>query len=414
MLGWMNYYSRYSDLAWALFAFPVLAAIALLTLLPAASTPPWKEFKSGTPWKWPFYPWSLFVYLTIGVAIRAWWLTIAFEPAKGPDAYFRPYFLLPLVLAWSALVLEMGQVRRSKAAISAALLIPLSGLIIGFPGPGQNPVEVVFLDRLTQAIGSPAQLTVWSLLGFYGWAWLRREQVAECFLISLGLLAAVVGPETLDWSTLRAPQPLVLGIAALAIVGRAILLESTWRAGLAGAAMVVAVRMGGLDSSALMVASLWFWQWHAPIVALFAIIAIFNDELATILRSLAWRATPCLAIVAAVTYPWTMSGLLQSCALRLRDGSADRLHSSLGERKTSCCSGGRFPNHRREPGREYAAFLLDAFANYGGRRARLARQRPIHRAHRTPDQSRQNGRLAQRLELARAIESRTHIDTRRT
>jgi hypothetical protein len=312
MLGWMNYYSRYSDLAWALLAFPIVAANALLTLLPAASTPPWKEFKSGTPWKWPFYPWSLFVYLTIGVAIRAWWLTIAFEPAKGPDAYFKPYFLLPLVLAWSALVLEMGQARRSNGAISAALLLPLTGLMIGFPGPGQNPVEVVFLDRLTQAIGSPAQLTVWSLLGFYGWAWLRREQFAEGFLIALGLLAAVVGPQTLDWATLSAPQPLVLGIVALAIVVRAILLESTWRAGLAGAAMVVAARMAGLDSSAMTGASLWFWQWHAPIVALLAIIAIFNDELATILRSLAWRATPCLAIVAAVVYPWTMPGVLQS------------------------------------------------------------------------------------------------------
>ena len=312
MLGWMNYYSRYSDLAWALLAFPVVAALALLTLLPAASTPPWKEPKTGTPWKWPFYPWSLFVYLTIGVAIRAWWLTIAFEPAKGPDAYFKPYFLLPLVLAWSALVLEMGQVRRSKAAISAALLIPLSGLFIGFPGPGQNPVEVVFLDRLSQAIGSPAQLTVWSLLWYYGWAWFRREQFAEGFLIALGLLAAVVGPETLDWSTLSAPQPMVLGIVAFAIGVRAILLESTWRAGLGGAAAIVALRLGGIESSALMGVSLWFWQWHAPIVALLAIISIFDDELATILRSLAWRATPCLAIVAAVVYPWTMPGLFQS------------------------------------------------------------------------------------------------------
>src|SRR5207237_1035006 len=79
----MNYYSVYGDLAWALFAFPLAAAIALLALLPAARTPPWKEPKTGTPWKWPYYPWSLFIFLTLGVAIRAWWLTIAFEPAKG-------------------------------------------------------------------------------------------------------------------------------------------------------------------------------------------------------------------------------------------------------------------------------------------------------------------------------------------
>src|SRR5205814_5284902 len=139
-----------------------------------------------------------------------WWLTIAFEPANGLDAYFRPYFLLPLVLAWSVLVLEMGLVRRSIGAIGAAMLLPLCGLVIGCPGPGRNPVETDFLDRLTATIGSPAQLTVWSLLGFYGWAWLRRGPAAESFLTVLGLLAALVGPETLDWTTLRAPQPLVL------------------------------------------------------------------------------------------------------------------------------------------------------------------------------------------------------------
>src|SRR5439155_5067863 len=150
-------------------AFPTLAGLALLTLVPAARPPRWRDFKTGTPWRWPFYPWSLFVFLTVGVAIRAWWLTIAFEPAKGPDAYFRPYFLLPLVLAWSVLVLEMGIARRSFGALAAAMLLPLLGVMLGFPGPGQSPVEIDFLSRLTLALGSPAQIAIYGSLAFYAW-----------------------------------------------------------------------------------------------------------------------------------------------------------------------------------------------------------------------------------------------------
>src|SRR5262249_53312465 len=129
--------------------------------------------KSGPPWRWPYYPCSLFVYLTIGLAIRSWWLTIAFEPAKGTDTYFRPYFLLPLVLAWAVLILEMGLVRRSSGAIAAALLLPLVGLVIGFPGPGHNLVEAAFVDRLLHPVGSPPRRVVAGLLLIYGYAWIR-------------------------------------------------------------------------------------------------------------------------------------------------------------------------------------------------------------------------------------------------
>ena len=92
-LGWMNYYSYYQSLTWALFVFPAAGALALLTLLSAARIPPWRETKSGTPWRWPFYPWSLFVFLTVGLAIRSWWLTIAFEPVTHT---LRPALILAL------------------------------------------------------------------------------------------------------------------------------------------------------------------------------------------------------------------------------------------------------------------------------------------------------------------------------
>jgi hypothetical protein len=305
-LGWLNYHSYYHLLGWALLAFPALAAVILLTLWPAARVPAHREGKTGTPWIWPYYPWSLFVFLTVGVAIRAWWLTIAFEPAKGADAYFRPYFLLPLVLAWAILVLEMGLTRRNNGAIAAGLSLPLIGLFIGFPGAGQSAVEVDFLNRLVATVGSPPQLAVGGLLLFYAWAWSRRVRASEEFLIALGLLFSVVGRETLDWSSLQAPRPLVVAVIATALLVQAVRLDSTWRA-IAGGAIVSAGIW--VTAQQLGAGNLWFWQWHAPLAALLAVPAIFNDRLAKELREVAWRAAPAAALAAATVYPWTMPQL---------------------------------------------------------------------------------------------------------
>src|SRR6185295_16806019 len=164
--------------------------------------------------RWPFYPWSLFVFLTIGLAIRSWWLTIAFEPAKGPDAYFRPYFLLPLLFAWAALLLEMGLSRRLQGAVAAAIMLPIVGLLLGFPGPGQNAVESAFLGQLIEAVGSPPQIAVAGLLTFYGYAWFRGVRAAEGFVAGSTLLAAFIGSHTLDWTTLTPPNPLPVAAVA--------------------------------------------------------------------------------------------------------------------------------------------------------------------------------------------------------
>ena len=302
-LGWLNYHSYYQSVTWALFGFPTVAALALLTLLPAARIPPWREFKSGTPWRWPLYPWSLFVYLTIGLAIRAWWLTIAFEPAKGPDAYFRPYFCLPLILAWAVLVLEMGLVGRSAGAVASALALPLIGLIVGFPGPPSSLVEATFHERLIGAIGSPPQLTSAALLLFYGYAWLRGIQSAEQFTIAAALLVSIVGPYTLDWSSLGPPNPFVIAPVAGILLGLAIHRQSTWRA-LAGASLIVAAILLSGPQPGFAASS--FWQWHAPLMAVFAIALLLDDPLARLLRAIAWPAIPLFAVAAVIAYPWTI------------------------------------------------------------------------------------------------------------
>lgn len=304
--AWITYFGLYGARTWVLLAFPSLAALALLTLLPAARTPAEREPATGTPWRWPYYPWSLFVYLTIGLAIRSWWLAYSFETSHDNDDYFQPYFLLPLVLAWSALVLEMGLARRSHGAMAAGMVLPLAGLALGFLGPGRTPEQVRFLDNLA-LLGTPAQLAVWSLLLFYAWAWLRKVRIAEGFVVVLGLVSAVVNRTTYDWFSLGSPHPLPLAAVAGGLAILAIRRKSTWRAVAAGAMAVIGLRCIGAELGGVG-GALWFWQWHAPILALLAVSAVFDDDLARDLRELAWRFVPGLALVAAVVYPWTMPG----------------------------------------------------------------------------------------------------------
>lgn len=306
LLGWIDWYGWSATRSWALLGFPAAVALALLTLLPAARTRARREPPTGTPWIWPYYPWSLFVYLTIGVAIRSWWLTISFEPAKGAEMCFRPYFLFPLVVAWSALIVEMGRSRYSLLGIAVGLLLPLIGLGVAFPGPATNSVEVAFLGRLTSVIGSPPQLVVWTMLLFYGWAWLRRVPYSELLLVALGLFSSVLGRETVDLNTLTLPQPLVVAAIAAVLIVQAIRRESTWRALAAGTLVVVAVRFAGARLGG---ESLWFWQWHAPLAAALLLPALFRDPLANLLRQFAWRIAPAIALATAAVYPFALPQL---------------------------------------------------------------------------------------------------------
>lgn len=305
-LAWISRFDRYTLLSWALFAFPALAALALLTLLPAARTRRRQEPASNTPWPWPYYPWSLFVFLTIGIAIRAWWLTIAFEPTEGEDSAFRWYFLSPLVLAWAALLIEMGRARRNATVQWTGMALPLVTLLAAFPGSVGNAVEGAFVAQLVAAIGSPAQIAVWSLLLFYAWAMLRHQRGAEAFTLAVAGLASLVGPQTFDPESFTRPQPLVVVAIVVFLFVQALRKETSWRAVVAGGLVLV-----GFQQMPLAAASdtLWFWQWHAPALAIFCLAAIFNDRLAVSVREVAWRAAPCLAVIAAAAYPWLWPGV---------------------------------------------------------------------------------------------------------
>jgi hypothetical protein len=141
---------------------------------------------------------------------------------------------------------------------------------------------------------------------FYLYTWLRGIRAAELPTIASALLTSIVGPNTLDWSSLSQPHPFIAAAVAGVLLALAIQRHSTWRA-LAGASLIAAgIFLTGPKTELLAPP---FWLWHAPLLGLFAVALLFDDPLAQLLRAFAWSAVPLFALVAAVVYPWTMPDL---------------------------------------------------------------------------------------------------------
>ena len=135
-LGRLSVYGQDSAMCAGVLSFPVAAAAGLMTLLPAAAGTP--EQENGTPWPWPFYPWSIFVFVAIASGIRAWMLSVSFSPAIGVEPAFLPYFLCPVLIAMLILVLEMGLQQKSHPTQRIALLAMLGVIWMAFPGNQLN------------------------------------------------------------------------------------------------------------------------------------------------------------------------------------------------------------------------------------------------------------------------------------
>ena len=57
-------------LQWSLFGFAASAGLVLMSLVPAARGGASLVAKNGSPWRWPLYPWSLFVVMAAGLGVR--------------------------------------------------------------------------------------------------------------------------------------------------------------------------------------------------------------------------------------------------------------------------------------------------------------------------------------------------------
>lgn len=191
---------------WALLAFPSLAALVYLSLLPAVRRGPGYVRENGTPWPWPWYPWTVFFVIGLGVCGRSYYLCVSMHQTGGFTTIFAPYFVVPFLLAANILLLEGGLVARSVATVRVAMLAA-AGLLLLALVPPTGKYSLRFIEEtLVGTIGAgPLFLTALGVVAFYGWAALRRVAYAGESLSAALLILAVVGPETISRATMHVP-----------------------------------------------------------------------------------------------------------------------------------------------------------------------------------------------------------------
>lgn len=226
---------------WALFGFATAAGLAFLTLIPAIRRREGYVRGNGSPWRWPLYPWTLFFFLGLGVCARSYYLCISLHNVDGYRSIFGPYFLVPFGFAIALLLLEAGLASGRVGVTRFALLLPCGLVALAMAGHRPDPVYERFLDLFQQGLGvAPPAATLWLSLAFYGCAAARAVPLARGLALATLLALAVVGPATLDPTTLDAPHAWPLVPVALVQGWLAFRRREPWRALVASACLVAA------------------------------------------------------------------------------------------------------------------------------------------------------------------------------
>lgn len=187
------------QIRWLIAAFPLAAGLVTLLLFPAVRQGSASVANNGTPWSWPWFPWSPFVMIACAICFRSYTLTISFDVPKAGSHYwdsaFGLYLLIPFLLSLLILLLEIGITERRIGLQNFSMIAAPCLLSLAHPEivPWYRlPSYSAFVGQLTSSAASPVYLTLMCLAGFFGWAWFRGLRRAEAGMIAMLVLLAVV------------------------------------------------------------------------------------------------------------------------------------------------------------------------------------------------------------------------------
>jgi hypothetical protein len=220
-------------LLWRLFAFPSAAGLVFLSLLPAVRRGPAYLENNGSPWPWPFYPWSLFVFIAAAVCGRSFLICKSFHLLEGErftDTIFAPYFLVPFGFALALLIVELGLAARKNSALTAGMLVPVLLTTLAGIGHRSGGVSDEFLNVFQARLhAAPIFLTVLLSILFYLYSWARGVTLASEGLTAALAALAFVEPEAVSLAelALRQPGQLVFPVLLQAFLG--VVKGDAWR-----------------------------------------------------------------------------------------------------------------------------------------------------------------------------------------
>ena len=189
---------------WFVLVYPVLVSAGTIPLLCAIRQGRKALLENGTPWRWPFYPWSIFVILLFAVMARSLLIGASFDTSQSHSVSLQPFFFVPLLLSVCLILHEIGVVEsvRSASWISMLLapLVLVLSLMVPSTGAGRE-----FAELVTATLGSPIWMTTLLLIFFYAHALGQQTKGSEFLLTASLLFAILCSKDALHWSEL-APQ----------------------------------------------------------------------------------------------------------------------------------------------------------------------------------------------------------------
>lgn len=301
-LGHLSLTDRIDELAWYTMGFASFAAISVVLLLPAAKKRERGLQQNGTPWNWPWYPWTLFFILGIGLGIRTLTITYSFDPAKGFTSGCQAYFLIPWLLAILLIWSECNTHRRDNRPWWRFILLPLGLFILALPGQPHSQIQANYVALLQESVGSPVQITAVLLLFFFAYRVCRGSKSAEWgFLAALGMLS-ITGPETLGINSF-ADLKLAPAMAGLFLLGgSALVRKSTPRLCFVITGMTAAISIGYQESR--FVGQHGYFPFHFGLAAILLTGLLFEDALGKWLRRYASALLNTLAVATFLLYPF--------------------------------------------------------------------------------------------------------------
>ena len=279
---------RSEELSWALFGFSPAAALIFLTLLPAIRRGRDYVQGNGSPWRWAWYPWTLFGVLAFAVPARSALLCWSMHhvPSAGGEPYiFGLYFLVPFGFAIALVLLEIGLVERKRGVAVGALFVPLILDSLTLVGHRAEPTYQWFLERFVSRLGgTPFYLTLLGSAGFFAYAALRRVPIVLDALLAAMVAIAFVSPATLDLDGLVFPRTLPILVVAVSQTAIGLWRRSIGRS-VMGAAFLVAAAMMAVRGTSTQ-GHPGPLAFHLTLVAALGVGAVFDTRMGRVLRSL--------------------------------------------------------------------------------------------------------------------------------
>jgi hypothetical protein len=312
------------DAGWGIYLFSPAAALILLTVLPAIRRGREYVTNNGSPWLWPWYPWSMLAMLAAGVLLRGYVLSLSFDPvlSQGYAAAMRletsygGYFAVPILLSLAVLLLEIGIIESHAIVQRVALLIPVAALILSFPAGSPNRPYADFLESYMEQLGSPVLVSAIMVAVYYAYAWIRRVRFAEpAFIVTLLLISMMRGA-TVSVQTLADPLPSVWWVAGAIQLLNGVMRRDTMRVVAGVSLSAAAARLGLAVRIDAGVELLWFDVW---ILCVILAGLVYDDPFARWIRRMS-AGLLTMSILATLVVPkafdvaWS-SSVLMLCLL---------------------------------------------------------------------------------------------------